>query len=403
MHARSWSGRLAVLISVIVILGPACSSRTATSPAAPVTPSAADVTDYRGDLSRRGLMPGPGLSSAPVVLWRYEDPSALGLPPAVAAGQVLVPENMSLVALDLASGARTWDVTLGATITAPITVAHGTALTTTADNVLHAIDLATRRERWRFEGAADGAQVSVHDGTAYLGTRQQEFVGLDAATGTRRWAVGTGHSSGKNAIADGVAFVGGDGGSTLTAISLDNRKILWTFETDADRIATPAVADGTVYVAGIPSGGLAGRNTNLYALDAMSGQVIWRFAPPGDPPMASFAVGTHDVFIGIDSAPGTLYAVDRATGKVHWQAEIDGAVDRPALVGDVVYIAAGPGGLDAFDVTTGQALWEAPVDGYSEGVVLTDGVALVATRDAPDAPGTITAFVAQSDPRAPGQ
>jgi outer membrane protein assembly factor BamB len=119
--------------------------------------------------------------------------------------------------------------------------------------------------------------------------------------------------------------------------------------------------------------------------------------------MASFAVGTHDVFIGIDSAPGTLYAVDRATGKVHWQAEIDGAVDRPALVGDVVYIAAGPGGLDAFDVTTGQALWEAPVDGYSEGVVLTDGVALVATRDAPDAPGTITAFVAQSDPRAPGQ
>jgi outer membrane protein assembly factor BamB len=62
---------------------------------------------------------------------------------------------------------------------------------------------------------------------------------------------------------DGVAFVGGDGGSTLTAISLDNRKILWTFETDGDRIATPAVADGTVYVAGVPSGGLAGRNTNF--------------------------------------------------------------------------------------------------------------------------------------------
>ena len=64
----------------------------------PAVGEAADVTDYRGDVSRRGLMPGPGPSSAPVVLWRYEDPSGIGVPPAVAAGQVLVPKNASLVA-----------------------------------------------------------------------------------------------------------------------------------------------------------------------------------------------------------------------------------------------------------------------------------------------------------------
>lgn len=193
--------------------------------------------------------------------------------------------------------------------------------------------------------------------------------------------------------------VGGDGGSILTAISLRNRKILWTFETHSDRIATPAVADGTVFVAGIASGGLSGRNTHLFALDASSGKLIWTFAPPQDPPMAAFAVGEDDVFIGVDSAPGTLYAIDRNSGQIHWKAAIDGAVDRPALVADVLYIAAGPGGLHAFDVSTGRALWGAPVDGFSEGVVLTAGIALVAARDAPGAPGTITAFVANSDPR----
>jgi outer membrane protein assembly factor BamB len=69
--------------------------------------------------------------------------------------------------------------------------------------------------------------------------------------------------------------------------------------------------------------------------------VIWRFAPPRDPPMAAFAVGAEDVLIGTDSAPGSLYAVDKDTGAVHWQVPIDSAVDRPALVDRVVYVGSG--------------------------------------------------------------
>jgi outer membrane protein assembly factor BamB len=326
----------------------------------------------------------------------------LGVPPAVVSGQVLVPEGSSLVALDLSTGTRIWDMPVGGPIVAPITAAQGIVFATTADGTLHAIELANRRERWSFAGAAEGAQVTVVDGTVYAGTRSRDFVALDLSTGMRIWAVPIGHASEKNAIADGVAFVGGDGDSTLTAISLSRRTILWTFDTQGDRLATPVVVGRTLFVAGIPFDGLSGRNTNLFALDMASGAVMWRFRSPQDQPMASFAVGDEDVFIGLDAAPGTLYAVGRDTGTVRWQAAVDGAVDRPVVVGGFVYVAAGPGGLHAYDIASGRPQWSAFVDGYSEGVIVTGGIALVASREAPDAPGLLTAFVDPTDTRAAG-
>jgi outer membrane protein assembly factor BamB len=57
-----------------------------------------------------------------------------------------------------------------------------------------------------------------------------------------------------------------------------------------------------------------------------------------------------------------------------------------------VYVASGTGGLLALDANTGEQRWARELDGYAEGVVLTGGLALVASRDAPDAAGAVTAF-----------
>jgi eukaryotic-like serine/threonine-protein kinase len=384
---------LATAMLAVAMLAAGCSAEPCD---AVTTTAAADVTDYRGDLARTGRMPGPAPTGAVRVLWRFTGPSPVTLPPAVVAHQVLVPGDRSLMALDLATGATTWSIDLGATLNAPVTVASGTAYATTADGVTHAIDLRRQQERWRFAGAADGAQVSLVDGTIYLGSRQRDLVALDPADGSRRWAVHIGHNVSRNAIAHGQAYVGGEGSGLLTAVDLRRQRIAWSYDTGADRIVTPVVDQGTVYVAGVAAAGLAGRGTNLSALDAQSGARKWTFAPPHDPPMSSFAVGDRDVYIGTDVGPGTLYAVARQTGAVTWQRPVPGPVDRPALVGDTVYVASGQGGLLALDTGTGRQRWAGTVDGYAEGVVLTGGLAVVASRDATDAPGTVTAFTDDS-------
>src|SRR4051812_48149441 len=115
--------------------------------------------------------------------------------------------------------------------------------------------------------------------------------------------------------------------------------------------------------------------------------------------MSSFAVGDRDVFIGLDAAAGAIYAVNRDNGHLDWQRSINEAVDRPVLVGSTVLVGSGTGGLHAIDAATGRALWRADVAGYSEGVVVTGGLAVVATRDARAAAGSGTAFVGAADPR----
>ncbi|GAB3828750.1 PQQ-binding-like beta-propeller repeat protein [Dactylosporangium cerinum] len=380
--------------TVAVMLLTACSTAAPTAPPSTAVqpPRIADVTDYRGDLRRTGRMPGPAPSDPVRVRWRFTGPVPLTLPPAVVAGQVLVPGDGSLVALDLESGAVLWSVALGAQLNAAVTVASGTVYATTSDGVTHAVDLRSHQERWRFVGAADGAQVSIQDGTVYLGTRRRDLVALDPADGRTRWSVHVGHSVSRTTIADGMAYVGGEGTGTMTAIDLARQRVAWTFDTGADRLVTPVADDGTLFVAGVAAGALPGRGTSLFALDARTGTRKWSFAPPGDPPMSSFAVSAHDVYIGTDTTPGTLYAVAVGTGKVTWQQPVPGPVDRPTLVDDALYLASGQGGLLALDTGTGRRRWTAPVDGYAEGVVLTGGMALVAARDATDAPGTLTAF-----------
>lgn len=375
-----------LLAAIAAVLMAGCST------AAPTAPTPPDVTDYRGDLSRTGRMPGPGPEPPVRQWWRYTGPAPVAFPPAVVAGHVLVPGDRSLVALDLGTGAPLWSVPLGAALNAPLTVAAATVYATTADGVTHAIDLDRRRESWRLSSVVDGAQVSVHEGTLYVGTRSRDLAAHDPTDGRRRWLVHIGHNVSRIAIADGTAYVGGEGGGRLTAVDLRAQRVMWSYDTGGDRLVTPAVDAGTVYVAGVAAAALPGRGSRLHALDARTGARRWVFAPPGDPPMSSFAVGARTVLIGTDTAPGTLYAVAHDTGTVSWQRPVPGPVDRPALAGDTVYVASGAGGLLALDANTGERRWAHEVDGYAEGVVVTGGLALVPSRDAPDAAGTMTAF-----------
>ncbi|RZU76883.1 outer membrane protein assembly factor BamB [Micromonospora kangleipakensis] len=388
MTMRRTAAATAPLLAAALLVA-AC---TAAPPPGERRSAPADVPDYRGDLRRTGRMPGPAPQPPVRVQWRYAGPAPVTLPPAVVAGAVLVPGDRSLVALDLATGAAEWSVALGAPLSGPVAVAGGIAYATTSDGVTHAVDLGDRRERWRFAGTTDGGQVGVVDGTVYLGTRAHDLVAVDAADGRKRWSVAIGHNASRVTVDGARAYVGGEGSGVLTAVDLGLRRVAWSFDTGADRLVTPVAEGDTVYVAGVAAAALAGRGTTLFALDAASGAGRWSFAPPGDPPMSSFAVGDRAVFAGTDETPGTLFAVDRTTGAVTWQRPVPGPVDRPALVGGGLFLASGGGGLLALDAATGAQLWSAPVDGYAEGVTLTGGLALVSARTASDAAGTVTAF-----------
>jgi quinohemoprotein ethanol dehydrogenase len=163
--------------------------------------------------------------------------------------------------------------------------------------------------------------------------------------------------------------------SPLDAINRDTASRLgfaWEYTTDTARGmgATPIVVDGVMFTSGV-----AGR---VYALDAATGALRWKFEPPlklrnargscCDILNRGVAVWEGRVYVG--AFEGILFALDANDGKVLWQ--VDTITDRsrayaitgaPQIAGDVVVIGNGGAEFDsrgyvsAYDRTSGDLRW----------------------------------------------
>ncbi len=158
----------------------------------------------------------------------------------------------------------------------------------------------------------------------------------------------------------------------LTPANVTRLGFAWAFDTGTRRglEATPVVVDGVMYASGV-----AGR---VYALDAASGTLRWRFEPEVDLQVTrgsccdqvnrGVAVWRGRVYVG--ALDGWLYALDAADGQVLWKA--DTFVDRaraytstgaPQVAGDVVVIGNGGAEFDArgyfsaYDLDSGALRW----------------------------------------------
>ena len=162
--------------------------------------------------------------------------------------------------------------------------------------------------------------------------------------------------------------------SPLAAIDTDNVASLglaWYFDVPTERgmEATPIVVDGRMYVTGSWS--------IVYALDAATGEELWRYDPDVPKAWAQYAccdvvnrgvaVWGDSVFVG--TLDGYLVALDAASGDVRWRTD---TIDRkppytitgaPRVVNGMVII--GNGGADlgvrgyvsAYDAASGELVW----------------------------------------------
>ena len=163
--------------------------------------------------------------------------------------------------------------------------------------------------------------------------------------------------------------------SPLTAINRDNVGQLgyaWHYDLPAEHgyEATPLMVDGVLYGSG-PTG-------TAFALDAESGELLWRFEPEIDLGfvrkvccgVVNRGVAIQGDRLYVASLDGYLYALDLDSGAIRWRA--DTFVDRergytitgaPYMAGDVVVIGnAGAefdarGYITAYDAVTGEQRW----------------------------------------------
>ena len=130
---------------------------------------------------------------------------------------------------------------------------------------------------------------------------------------------------------------------------------------------------------------------HLYALNAATGETIWRFragAPVLSAPAVAQAGGDEYV---VFSAGHQLFAVHAATGELAWSVTNRGfSAGQAACDGRLVYTSAADGYARAHDVLTGRQAWATAMvsgdqhrvalySGWDDAVALGEGAVIVAT------------------------
>jgi outer membrane protein assembly factor BamB len=271
--------------------------------------------------------------------------------------------------------------TRGQVISSPV-VADGQLYFGSSDHCLYALDPATGSQKWKFK--SDGRITStpaVSGGVVYFGSYDGNFYAVDAATGQLRWKFKTqgerrfsathlhGAEPASETMPDpfdvylsspvtwngGVYF--GSGDSNIYALDAASGSLKWKFKTGDVVHASPAISGGILF--------LGSWDSYFYALDAGSGREVWRFKTGEDPVIhnqvgiqSSAAVADGVVYFGCRDSK--FYAVDAATGKERWSYPNKGSwvISSPAVSEGKVYFATSDSGLfHVLDARSGTPLY----------------------------------------------
>lgn len=280
--------------------------------------------------------------------WRVRTDGTVSSTPAIGDGVVYAPGDTTLYAVD-GRGSTQWRYEIGSSITTdPVVTPAG--LLVAGDAGVQALG-SEGEPRWQFEQsfdespereslttpavASDGSAVFIGGNFEYgrkSKYRYGRLYALDPEDGTRRWTVEVEDNVSTPTVGDGLVYFGTRYG-TVEAVAADTGHREWHLEVGGDVVSSPAVATGTIYVGA----------DAIYAIDAASGTVQWRF----DLPEATFwsnsspAVVDGVVYVGsgVLGREGRVYALDAADGTERWREGFDAPMfSAPAVVDGTLYV-----------------------------------------------------------------
>ncbi|HMA37951.1 MAG TPA: serine/threonine-protein kinase [Chloroflexia bacterium] len=169
----------------------------------------------------------------------------------------------------------------------------------------------------------------------------------------------------------GVVFVGCYD-TNLYAVNARSGEFIWKRATEGGIPSSPVVWEDLVI--------FGSEDSKVYALDARKGTVVWTFAT-GGPVRSSPRIGGNLVYIGSDDQH--LYCLDARSGRQYWKYRTWGPVRSSAAVGrSLVYIGSSDGNLYAVEQTGGMMKWKFHSSGpITSSPGLSDGIVYVGSAD----------------------
>jgi eukaryotic-like serine/threonine-protein kinase len=308
------------------------------------TALAAAPVMFRADPAHLGVYPGAGVPVLHGVKWKFRTGGAIVSTPAVSGGTVYFGSNdHNFYALEASSGRQLWKFATKARITSSPAVVDGRVFFGSYDGNFYALDAASGKPLWQFASEGERRFAGRHlHGALPAAEVVPDPFDVFLSSPT---------------VVEGRVFFGsGDG--NVYALDARSGALQWKFHTGNVVHASPAVAGGLLYVGSWDSW--------FYALDARSGAQVWRFKTGEDPNInnqvgiqSSALVADGTVYFGCRDSH--LYALDARTGTKRWAFDTDGnwVVSSPVLAQGVLYFATSDSAeLHAVQARDGAPLYQ---------------------------------------------
>lgn len=301
---------------------------------------------------------------------------------------------------------------------------------------LYALDRTTGKPIWLHDTKADGSAAQFHGEPLLLSGRvvvpadaepKGHIYAFDSASGALLWKLAFDHGVATTPLLIDGRIVAVSGGGEVVAVDPAKGDIAW-HQTPAGAlkpqpyIPSPAYSGKRMFI--------ADNTDKLFALDATTGQTIWRKTLPARTTTAlvingkSLLLATEDGYlnwIDVDSGEvtkrvrfgegrlygtpilaspllyvlaagtkGTLLALDPASGAIKWKRETpkEWTTYRPLVAGSNVIVGSEEKDLCAFDRASGDVRWCRPVGQIPRGLGMSsDGILYVGSLS-----GVVQAF-----------
>jgi outer membrane protein assembly factor BamB len=293
------------------------------------SPVFAQEAMFRGNAEHTGVYSGSAVTQPPEVKWKFHTGGQVFSSPVLSGGTLYVgSSDHFMYALDAANGAAKWKFKTESRITSSPAVLGGVVFFESYDENFYAVNAADGTLKWKFATGGERRFAAKH------------IHGSLPAAETMPDPFDFYLSS--PAVWNGAVYFG-SGDTNIYALDAASGKLKWKFKTGDVVHASPAIADGVLYVGSWDS--------YFYALDAASGAEKWRFKTGEDHEISnqvgiqsSAAVADGVIYFGCRDS--MFYAVDAVTGKQRWAFSNKGSwvIASPAVRDGKVYFGTSDSG-----------------------------------------------------------
>jgi outer membrane protein assembly factor BamB len=277
-------------------------------------------------------------------------------------GKSVFVSNQAVYAIDPVQGQVQWRKELQTAVTF-LNFAEHMLLVTTEDGRLVALH-QNGDIRWEFQASSPLSQPVAGAGYGVVISTSADGIvyAVDLATGKLRWQQQVGHDRlSPVCVYQGKVFMA-DTAHNVWALEMQQGFPLWQTQVDGPVVAAPIAVGNQLF--------LTSTVGTVYALELNNGSKRWSHTLVSGSPIYGSPAWSDALIIFADSE-GWVTAVDANSGVRRWQTQLGLAADTaPAVVDGVVYVNTANGQVVALDAHTGHQKWHHDLNTLTRGSVL---------------------------------